>query len=165
MLTSSLRIQEEVGRPLTSAFLPKPKSPLSLRKVMVRMMINIPLLDVIKQVPSYAKFLKDMCTIKRKHNHITPPKYKDPSCPTISCIVGNTIIECALLDLGATINLFPFSVYQQLVDFIVLDTHPVLDSTLQIPVILGHPFLVTSNALINFRNGVLNLFFRNMTLV
>jgi len=30
--------------------------------------INIPLLDAIKQVPSYAKFLKDLCTMKRKLN-------------------------------------------------------------------------------------------------
>ena len=28
--------------------------------------LNIPLLDAIKQIPSYAKFLKDLCTIKRK---------------------------------------------------------------------------------------------------
>jgi cell division protein FtsB len=30
--------------------------------------INLPLLHVIKQVPSYAKILKDLCTMKRKHN-------------------------------------------------------------------------------------------------
>jgi len=30
--------------------------------------INIPLLDAIKQVPSYANFLKDLCTVKRKLN-------------------------------------------------------------------------------------------------
>ena len=28
--------------------------------------INIPLLDAIKQIPSYAKYLKDLCTLKRK---------------------------------------------------------------------------------------------------
>ena len=28
--------------------------------------LNIPLLDSIKQIPSYAKFLKDLCTVKRK---------------------------------------------------------------------------------------------------
>ena len=28
--------------------------------------INLPLLDAIKQVPSYTKFLKDLCTQKRK---------------------------------------------------------------------------------------------------
>ena len=30
--------------------------------------INLPLLHVIKQVPTYAKILKDLCTIKRKHH-------------------------------------------------------------------------------------------------
>ena len=29
---------------------------------------NIPLMDAIKQVPSYAKILKDLCTVKRKLN-------------------------------------------------------------------------------------------------
>ena len=28
--------------------------------------LNIPLLDAIKKIPSYAKFLKDLCTVKRK---------------------------------------------------------------------------------------------------
>ena len=92
--------------------------------------INIPLLDAIKQIPSYAKFLKDLCTIKRKLNvkeksflanqasailqFNTPPKYKDPGCPTITCIIGNHRIDQALLDLGASVNLLPYSVYQQL---------------------------------------------------
>jgi len=43
-----------------------------------------------------------------------PVKYKDPSCPTISCTIGQAEISRALLDLGASINLLPFSVYQQL---------------------------------------------------
>ena len=41
-------------------------------------------------------------------------KYKDPGSPTISCIIGQITINRALLDLGANINLLPFSVYQQL---------------------------------------------------
>ena len=28
--------------------------------------MNIPLLDAIKKIPSYAKFLKDLCTVKGK---------------------------------------------------------------------------------------------------
>ena len=32
------------------------------------------------------------------------------------------------------------------------------------PIILGRPFLATSNAIINFRNGVMQLTFGNMTL-
>jgi hypothetical protein len=48
-------------------------------------------------------------------------------------------------------------------DFIVLDTQPVEACNLN-PVILGRPFLTTSNALINCRNGLMKLSFGNMTL-
>ena len=69
-------------------------------EVLRQVKVNIPLLDMIKQVPTYAKFLKDLCTIKRglnvsKKAFLTeqvssiiqcksPVKYKDPGCPTIS---------------------------------------------------------------------------------
>jgi hypothetical protein len=49
------------------------------------------------------------------------------------------------------------------VDFIVLDTQPV-EACNSFPVILGCPFLATSNALINCRNGLMKLLFGNMTL-
>ena len=101
-----------------------------LLEVFNQVRLNVPLLDAIQQVPSYAKFLKDMCTKKRKTN--VPKKIflvtnisellsnqilvkcKDPGCPTISCTIGQAKIHRALLDLGASINLLPFSVYQQL---------------------------------------------------
>jgi len=41
-------------------------------------------------------------------------KYKDPGCPTISCFIGEHKIEIALLDLGASVNLLPYSVFQSL---------------------------------------------------
>ncbi|RVW50269.1 hypothetical protein CK203_081227 [Vitis vinifera] len=44
----------------------------------------------------------------------SPVKYKDPSCPTISVSVGGTCVEKNLLDLGASVNLLPYSVYKQL---------------------------------------------------
>ena len=94
------------------------------------MKVNIPLLDAIKQIPSYAKFLKDLCTVKRKHQVSKKAflaeqvssiistqntlKYKDPGCPTISYIIGDNKIDHVLLDLGASVNLLPFSIYQQL---------------------------------------------------
>ena len=97
-----------------------------LRKVNV----NTPLLDMIKQVPTYAKFLKDLCTVKRGINVDkkaflteqvsaiiqckTPLKDKDSSCPTISVNIRCTCVEKALLDLGASVNLLPYSMYKQL---------------------------------------------------
>ncbi|GAV67047.1 gag-asp_proteas domain-containing protein, partial [Cephalotus follicularis] len=92
--------------------------------------INIPLLEAIEQVPSYAKVLKDLCTKKRilqtpkkafltanisaLFSQPTMQKYKDPGYPTIACVIGNMKIEHALLDLGASVNLLPSSVYERL---------------------------------------------------
>ena len=94
------------------------------------MKVNIPLLDAIKQIPAYAKFLKDLCIVKctmqvQKKTFLIEqtssiiqimiaPKFKDPGCPTIAIIIGTTRIEHALLDLGASVNLLPYSMYQQL---------------------------------------------------
>ena len=85
--------------------------------------VNIPLLDVIKQIPLYAKFLKDLCTVKIKlgvnkdvfmieqspsliRNNL-PPKYKDLESPFISIVVGNSKLGHALVDLGSSVNLLP----------------------------------------------------------
>ena len=130
-------------------------------------------------------------------------KYKDPGCPTISVNIGGTCVERALLDLGESVNLFPYSMYKQLglgelkptsitmsladrsikipkgtveevliqvdkfyylVDFVVLDTEPAVAGANYVPIILGRPFLATSYVIINFRNGVMQLSFGNMTL-
>ena len=183
------------------------------------MKVNIPLLDMIKQVPTYANFLKDLCTVKKglgieKKAFLTeqvsaiiqsktPMKYKDPGSPTISVNIGWTCIDKALLDLGASVNLLPYSVYKHLglgelkptnitlslvdrsvkipkgivedvlvkvdkfyypVDFVVLDTEPIASGPNHVSIILGRPFLATANAIINFRNGVMQLTFGNMTL-
>ncbi|RVW68164.1 Retrovirus-related Pol polyprotein from transposon 297 [Vitis vinifera] len=81
-------------------------------------------------------------------------------------MIGGTIVEKALLDLGASVNLLPYSVYNQLglVDFVILDTDPIVKETNYVPIILGRPFLATSNAIINCRNGLMQLTFGNMTL-
>ncbi|GAV73240.1 hypothetical protein CFOL_v3_16726 [Cephalotus follicularis] len=84
--------------------------------------INLPLLDAIEQVPAYAKFLKDLCTMKRKLKthipkivHLTeqvsamlsnklPPKLKDPRAPLISCNIGYLQIKRALMELGMALT-------------------------------------------------------------
>ena len=50
------------------------------------------------------------------------------------------------------------------VDFVVLDTEPVAEGANYVPIILGRPFLATSNSIINCQNGVMQLTFGNMTL-
>ena len=50
------------------------------------------------------------------------------------------------------------------VDFVVLDTEPIENGPNHVPIILGRPFFATANAIINCRNGVMQLTFGNMTL-
>ena len=99
-------------------------------EVLRQVKVNIPLLDMIKQVPTYAKFLKDLCTVKKglginKKAFLTEQvssiiqcktllKYKDPGSPTISVNIEGTCIDKALLDLGAIVNLLLYSMYKQL---------------------------------------------------
>ena len=54
--------------------------------------------------------------------------------------------------------------FYYLINFVVLDTESVAGGTNHVPIILGRPFLATSNAIINCRNGVMQLTFGNMTL-
>nr|KAJ0204728.1 hypothetical protein LSAT_V11C500264180 [Lactuca sativa] len=93
--------------------------------------INISLVKLIKEVPSYAKFLKDLCVQKRKlQAHLPkkidltehassiisnklPPKLKDPGAPLISITLGNINIKKALLDLGASVNIIPRNLFDQ----------------------------------------------------
>ncbi|RVW74340.1 hypothetical protein CK203_053291 [Vitis vinifera] len=90
--------------------------------VLRQVKVNIPLLDMIKQVPTYAKFLKDLCTVKRglnvtKQAFLTeqvsaiiqcksPIKYKDPGCPTISVNIGGTQVEKHCLIWGQVLTCF-----------------------------------------------------------
>ena len=92
-------------------------------EVLRQVKVNIPLLDMIKQVPTYAKFLKDVCIVKRglsidKKAFLTEQvtaiihcktlvKYKDPGCPTISMNIRGTCVKKTLLGLGASVNLLP----------------------------------------------------------
>ncbi|XP_027185158.1 uncharacterized protein LOC113783270 [Coffea eugenioides] len=92
--------------------------------------INIPLLDAIKQIPKYAKFLKDLCTHKRKlrgdervavgenvsaiFQRKLPPKCGDPGMFTIPCKIGGASIRQTMLDLGASINVMPKTIYTSL---------------------------------------------------
>ncbi|KAI5666975.1 hypothetical protein M9H77_16828 [Catharanthus roseus] len=50
----------------TTSYKPKDNKREDILETLKQVKSNLPLLEVIKQVPSYAKFLKDMCTFKRK---------------------------------------------------------------------------------------------------
>jgi len=96
-------------------------------KVIKNVQINMSL-DAINQIISYVKFLKDLTTVKRKNSmpreaafatqasclmQPIAPKYEEGS-PTISVRIKDQVMNRCLLDLRASVNLLPHSVYKQL---------------------------------------------------
>ena len=119
--------------PFPTALIPKlkpKKKPIEeeeLMKLLEQVHINILLLDSIKHLPSYVKFLKSLCTPKKETRTINlstevsalisntlPRKQKDPSSPLVSCSIGNLTFRKALLDLGASVNILPTHLFEQL---------------------------------------------------
>ncbi|KAK8923616.1 hypothetical protein KSP39_PZI019737 [Platanthera zijinensis] len=99
-------------------------------EIFKKLTINIPFAEAIEQMPSYAKFMKDILSKKRKFaekevvalteecsailQKKLPPKLKDPGSFTIPCSIGVKFTGKALCDLGASINLMPLSIYNTL---------------------------------------------------
>nr|GEU51778.1 putative reverse transcriptase domain-containing protein [Tanacetum cinerariifolium] len=92
--------------------------------------INVPLVDVLAGMPNYGKFLKELISNKHKIEQISlaflsnessamfqkqvPPKLRDPESFLIPCNFRKTFSCNALADLGASINLMPYSLYTKL---------------------------------------------------
>ncbi|KAH9697798.1 hypothetical protein KPL71_023761 [Citrus sinensis] len=168
--------------------------------------------DALEQMSFYAKFMKEILSNKRKFKEYEtvmltedctailenklPPKLKDPGSFNSPCTIGNCYFDKALCDLGANINLMPFSIFKKLglgepkattvtlqladrsikyprgivedvlvkvdkfifpADFIVLD----MAEDIELPLILGRPFLATGRALIDVQEGKLILRVQN----
>ncbi|XP_050889524.1 uncharacterized protein LOC127094789 [Lathyrus oleraceus] len=95
-------------------------------KVSDKLHIEIPFTKVVTQMPSYAKFLKDILTNNHKLDDPKPlecnaiaenklaKKQKDPGSFSIPCVLGRYVIDKALLDLGASVSLMPLAVCERL---------------------------------------------------
>ena len=121
----------EVYKPLVPypQLLSQPRVPTSdsddrLLEAFRQVTITIPLVDAIQHIPSYAKFLKGLCTPTRKLKRIhmsetinsimlstLPRKRRDPGALMISCEIGGRTFTRSLLDTGASVNILPKGVY------------------------------------------------------
>ena len=96
---------------------------------MQKMEMKIPFLDVMAQMPKYAKFLKDLLSNKKKlEEDVThlphqvsvivqgklPFKERDPGPYNLPVKLGNLEPKRALVDLGASISLMPLSITKRL---------------------------------------------------
>ncbi|XP_021985862.1 uncharacterized protein LOC110882073 [Helianthus annuus] len=96
-----------------------------------KLKINLPFIEALQSMPKYAKFLKDLLKRKERIGELSnipltggcsavvlnklPEKLTDPGTLTIPCFFGGAVTPShALADLGASINLMPFSLYERL---------------------------------------------------
>ncbi|XP_049388853.1 uncharacterized protein LOC125853220 [Solanum stenotomum] len=136
-----------------------------LLSVLKTLIINLPLVEALLEMPGYEKFMKELVTKKRNidfetievsHNcspimtskMITKKEHLREF--TIPCTIGMLQFAKVLSDLGASINLMPYAIFKQLgSDFVVLDCE--IDA--EFPIILGKPFLPTGRALVDVESG------------
>uniref|UniRef100_A0A1S3ZE09 Aspartic peptidase DDI1-type domain-containing protein n=1 Tax=Nicotiana tabacum TaxID=4097 RepID=A0A1S3ZE09_TOBAC len=141
--------------------------------ILSQVIVNLPFVEILYEVPKYARYLRDIVANKRRHAEFET--------------VGR-----ALCDLGASINLMPSSLFKLLglgtlrpttitlqladrslvmpegiiedvlvrvgkfilpADFIVLD----YEAYEEVSIILGRPFLATGGAIIDVRAGKLKM--------
>ena len=97
--------------------------------VMKSLQINIPFLEVMSEMPAYAKFLKDILSNKQKLEdelivlpyqvsalvqRVMPKKQRDPESFTLPMKIGDLESKGALADLGTSVSLMPLSIAKHL---------------------------------------------------
>ncbi|GKA02985.1 reverse transcriptase domain-containing protein [Tanacetum coccineum] len=138
--TQPLKLVKEM--PLPKPYKPKILYPQRLRKEKMEaqygkflnriraVRINVPLVDVLAEMPNYGKFLKELISNKHKIEQIfvaflsdessakiqnkVPPKLGDPGSFLIPYNFNKNFSCNALADLGASINLMSYSLYAKL---------------------------------------------------
>ncbi|CAN6542469.1 unnamed protein product [Malus baccata var. baccata] len=119
-----------------------------------KVQVNIPLLDAIKQVPRYAKFLKELCTTRRR---ISNKK-------VVQANLGELKNDGVIIQLADRSNAYPKGVLVQvdnlifLADFYVLEMEDSPNVT-PLPILLGRPFMKTARTKIDVFKGTLTMEF------
>lgn len=133
--------------------------------------ISIPFTKAISQIPSQAKFVKEImfnkCKLEDNENNVLiedgiiviqnqlDPMLKDPGYFLISCVIGTIIFNRVLCDLGASVNSVPLSICKrldlneiqvtkislQLVDISVIYLVGILEG---IPIRIGQLYITTN---------------------
>ncbi|GJT28401.1 hypothetical protein Tco_0908676 [Tanacetum coccineum] len=140
------------------------------------------LMDVLTQIPTYTKVLKDSLKNNEKLEELAntpinakfsalllnkvPEKLGGPEKFLIPCVLQDLEVCNSLANSGASINLMPLLIYEKLRVGPLKPTQMTLDwLTDLVPIILGRPFLRTAKALIDLYEEKLTLKIGNEELV
>ncbi|XP_006574272.1 uncharacterized protein [Glycine max] len=165
----------EAPYPLVSSKKDKERHFVRFLDIFKKLEITIPFGESLQQMSLYSKFLKDLLTKKGKYIHsdnivvegnygvviqrILPPKYKDPRSVTIPCSIGVLSVG-KLADRSIT---RPYGIVEDVLlkvrqftfpaDFVIMD----IEEDAEIPLILGRPFMLTTNCVVDMRKGNLEM--------
>ncbi|GJR88146.1 retrovirus-related pol polyprotein from transposon TNT 1-94 [Tanacetum coccineum] len=145
----------------------------SLKKIK----INRSLLKEIRQTDNYAKQIKYLVENKPRteedneirmnprcsallQNHL-PPKEQDPESFILPCSIGKLDFKKALADLGASINIMPFSIYKRL----GIGKLEPINMDIRMPIILGRPLLATAYAQVDIFRKTISLKVRSKKVI
>eukprot|EP00256_Glycine_max_P055861 XP_014623224.1 uncharacterized protein LOC106796160 [Glycine max] len=143
----------------------KERHPARFLDIFKKLEITMPFGEALQQMPLYAKFLKNMLTRKNKYIHsdtivvegncsaiiqrILPPKHKDPGSALYLVLYVKFLL---LADRSIT---RPYGVIEDVLvrvkhlifptDFMVMD----MEEDIDIPLILGRPFMATASCVVN----------------
>ncbi|KAJ9180886.1 hypothetical protein P3X46_009075 [Hevea brasiliensis] len=118
-------------------------------EVLQKLYINIPFTEALSQMPSYAKFLKEILSNERKLEDYETIGELKPTTISLQLVDRSVKYPVGILE-NIPIKVGKFFIP---VDFVVLEK----EEDVQIPIILGRPLLVTIGAIIDIKNGRLTL--------
>ncbi|CAL8988244.1 unnamed protein product, partial [Prunus brigantina] len=145
--------------------------------ILSKVNVNLPLLDVIRNMPAYGKFFKELNTYKRKYGpnekvmvsenvsavlqRKLPPKLKDPGS------LGELKATTISLQLADRSVKYPRGIVEDILvqvdklilpaDFVVLDMEEAPIHDRELPILLGRPFMATAKTIIDVQNGLLTM--------
>lgn len=96
--------------------------------ILKQLYVNIPLVEVLEQIPNYVKFLEDILAKEKKlgeyeivmltkecnNDKQDTIKHEDLRSFTIPISIGGQNVGQATCDIGASINLMPLLIYKKL---------------------------------------------------
>ncbi|BBH05336.1 plant U-box 23 [Prunus dulcis] len=175
-MTMRRKFNQNSGCPLSQAygskFLNSKKEQVSkdILETFRKVQVNIPLLDAIQQIPSYAKFLKELCTNKRTFKEHETVALSEEVSAMLLGELKKTSVSIQLADRSIK---YPKGVLEDVLvkvnelifpaDFLVLEMEEVPIPGKDLPLILGRPFMRTARTKIDVYEGTLTMAFDEET--
>ncbi|XP_070022162.1 uncharacterized protein [Nicotiana sylvestris] len=115
-------------------------------EMLKQIQVNIPLIEALKEMPGYAKMMKDLMSQKFDFQDLATVTLTQTCSAVVTKPIAEKLSDPCRFTIPCTIGNFAFA---KALYFVILDCK--VDE--EIPIILGRPFLATGRALIDCETG------------